>query len=181
MHWPFNISGTSTPSLVCIKDVSGTAPPAVKSNSAARRLHTRLNTPPRLHQTPPLNPHANRETYSGHTSVHERSRIKRNTGRAPNTGQAPTVRPLFTRGQTDSGQESHPSAAPHLLLHHFLHSSDGFPGAMLRHTTRLGGPPSPPDTGEAARCFINLAWPDGASCRPNSARGSATHRSGLAR
>ena len=27
-------------------------------------------------------------------------------------GQAPTVRPLFTRGQTDSGQESHPSAAP---------------------------------------------------------------------
>ena len=30
----------------------------------------------------------------------------------PDAGQAPTVRPLFTRGQTDSGQESHPSAAP---------------------------------------------------------------------
>ena len=30
----------------------------------------------------------------------------------PDTGQAPTVRPLFTRGQTDSRQESHPSAAP---------------------------------------------------------------------
>src|SRR3990170_1340331 len=30
-----------------------------------RPLHARLNTPPRLHQTPPLNPHANRETYSG--------------------------------------------------------------------------------------------------------------------
>ena len=44
-----------------------------------RPLHARLNTPPRLHQTPPLNPHANRETYSGHTSVHERAGIKRNT------------------------------------------------------------------------------------------------------
>ena len=43
-----------------------------------RPLHARLNMPPRLHQTPPLNPHANQETYSGHTPVHEQAGIKRN-------------------------------------------------------------------------------------------------------
>jgi hypothetical protein len=156
-----------------------------------RPLHARLNTPPRLHQTPPLNPHANRETYSGHTSVHERAGIKRNTGRAP------PVRPQFKRGQTPAkllpsalylhearqtaGKNRTPPPLPHLLLHHFLHSSDGFRGAVLRHITRLGGPPSPPDTGEAARCFTNLAWPDGASCRPKQARGSTTRHSSSAR
>ena len=61
-----------------------------------RPLHAQLNTPPRLHQTPPLNPHANQESYFGHTSVHERAGIKRNTGRAP------PVRPQFKRGQTPS-------------------------------------------------------------------------------
>ena len=101
-----------------------------------RPLHARLNTPPRLHQTPPLNPHAKRETYSGHMSVHERARIKRNTGRAP------PVRPQFKRGQTPAkllpsalylhearqttGKNRTPPPLPHLLLHHFLHSSDGF-------------------------------------------------------
>ena len=45
---------------------------AVLRQSRGRHsLHARLNTPPRLHQTPLLNPHANRETYSSHTSVHE--------------------------------------------------------------------------------------------------------------
>src|SRR5215216_2596266 len=75
-----------------------------------------------------------------------------------------------------AGKNRNPPSLPHLLLHHFLHSSDGFRGAVLRHTTRLGGPPSPPDTGQAAWCFTNLAWPDGASCRPKPARGSATRR-----
>ena len=187
MHWPFNISGTATPSLVCIKAVSGTAPPAVKSNSTAPPAAR----PAEHASSPPLNPHANRETYSGHTSVHERAGIKRNTGRAP------PVRPQFKRGQTPAkllpsalylhearqtaGKNRTPPPLPHLLLHHFLHSSDGFRGAVLRHITRLGGPPSPPDTGEAARCFTNLAWPDGASCRPKQARGSATRRSSSAR
>ena len=183
-------SGNRYPSLVCIKAVSGTAPHAVKSNSTAPPAARRLYTPPRLHQTPPLNPHANRETYSGHTSVHERVGIKRNTGRAP------PVRPQFKRGHTlakllpsalylhearqTAGKNRTPPPLPHLRLHQFLHSFDGFRGAVLRHITRLGGPPSPPDTGEAAWCFINVAWPDGASCRPNPARGSATRHSNSA-
>ena len=98
--------------------------------------HARLNTPPCRIQTPPFNPHANRETYSGHTFVHERAGIKRNTGRAP------PVRPQFKRGQTPAklllsalylhearqtaGKNRTPLPLPHLLLHHFLHPSDGF-------------------------------------------------------
>ena len=101
-----------------------------------RPLHARLNTPPRLHQTPSLNPHANQETYSGHTSVHEWARIKCNTGRAP------PVHPQFKRGQTPAkllpsalylhearptaGKNCTPPPLPHLLLHHFLDPSDGF-------------------------------------------------------
>ena len=186
MHWPFNISGKATPSLVCIKVVSGTPPPAVKSNSTA---------PPAARPTPQLNPsvkpHANRESYSGHTSVHERARIKRNTSRDP------PVRPQFKLGQMPAkllpsalylnevrqttGKNRTPPPLTHLLLHHFLHSSDGFPGAILWHTTRLGGPPSPTDTGEAARHFTTLAWTNGASCLPKKARGSATPRSSSAR
>ena len=174
--------GNRYPSLVCIKAVSGTAPPTVKSNSTA---------PPAARPAPPLNPHANRESYSGHTSVHERAGIKCNNGRAPH------VRPQFKRGQTPAkllysalylhearqtaGKNRTPPPLPHLLLHHFLHSFDGFRGAVLRHITRMGGPPSPPDTGKAARCFTNLAWPDGASCCPKQARGSATRRSSSAR
>ena len=37
----------------------------VKSNSTAPSTAWPAEHPPRLHQTPPLNPHANRETYSG--------------------------------------------------------------------------------------------------------------------
>ena len=147
---------------------------AIKLNSTA---------PPTARPAPPLNPHANRETYSGHTFVHKWAGIKRNTGRAP------PVRPQFERGQTPA--KLLPSA---LYLHearqtagknrtppsHFVHSSDGFRGAVLRHITRLGGLPSPSDMGEAARCFTNLAWPDGASCRPKQARGSATRHSSSA-
>ena len=98
-----------------------------------------LNTPPRLHQTPLLNPHANRETYSSHTSIHERAGTKHNTDRAWNL-----VCPQFKRGQTPAkllpstlylnearrrqiaGKNRTPLPLPHLLLHHFLHSSDGF-------------------------------------------------------
>ena len=187
MHCPFNISGTAAPSLACIKAVSGTAPPTIKSNSTAP-LTAR---PAEDASSPPLNPHANRETYSDHTSVHEQAGIKRNTG------QGPLVRPQFKRGQTSAklllsalylheaiqtaGKNLTPQPLPHLRLHHFLHSCDGFRGAVLRHIARMGGPLSPPDTGEAARCFTNLAWPDGASCRPKQARGSATRRSSSAR
>src|SRR5215216_3526631 len=80
-----------------------------------------------------------------------------------------------------AGKNRTPPPLPHLLLHHFLHSSDGFVGAVLRHTTRLGGPPIPPDISEDARGFTNLACPNRASCRPKPARGSATRRSSSAR
>ena len=86
----FNISETATPSLVYIKAVLGTAPPAVKLNSTVPPA-----VGPAEHaSSPPLNPHANRETYSSHTSGHERAGIKRNAG------QAPPVRPQFKRGRT---------------------------------------------------------------------------------
>ena len=62
--------------------------------------------------------------------------------------------------------------SPNLLLHH---SSDGFQRAVLRHTSRLGGPSSPPDMSEETRCCTSRASPDGTSCHPS--RDSATRRS----
>ena len=109
-----------------------------------RPLHARQNTPPRLHQTPLLNPHANRETYSDHTSVHERAGIIRNTD------QAPPVRSQFKQGQMPTkllpsalylnearqtaGKNSTPPPLPHLLLNIFstlpMASEEPFSGIL---------------------------------------------------
>ena len=89
----------------------------VRQSRGCHLMHARLNTPPRLHQTPLLNPHANRETYSGHTSVHKRAGIKRNIGRDPPIRRLFNL--LFKRGQTPAKNRT-PPPLPYLLLHHFF-------------------------------------------------------------
>ena len=55
-----------------------------------------------------------------------------------------------------SGAGRRPSSS----FHHFVHSFGGIRRAgraVLRHKSRLGGPPSPAVTSEAARCSTYLA------------------------
>ena len=130
-------------------------PPTASTIGAVRQLRAPPTARPAEHASSPhsyasINPRESQETYSSHTPVHERAVIKRNTDRAP------PVRPLFKLGQTQGKNGSAPPL-PHLPIHLFLHSSDGFRRAVLRHTSRLGGPPSLPDTSEAARCSTSLA------------------------
>lgn len=130
-------------------------PPPLKRCASRGRLplHAQLNMPPRRIQTPTLNPRGSRETYSGDTSIHERAGIRRNAG------QASPIRPLFKQGQTQGKNRTTPSL-PISSFHYFLHSFAGIRrarSAVLQHRSRPGGPPSPADTSEAARCSSSLA------------------------